>query len=54
MKETPLGQDVGHIGPSAWKNLFRIQDNQCGGNGQINGMYIRTCTIKFVWKCIIL
>jgi len=36
--ETPLpDDDVGHIGPSAWKNLFRVPDNKCGGGGQKDG-----------------
>jgi len=37
--ESPLVEDeaFGTIGPSAWKNLFRIEPNFCGGHGQVNG-----------------
>lgn len=35
--ETPLKDDVGAIGPSKWRDLDHIQNNQCGGNGQENG-----------------
>ena len=35
--ETPLKDDVGAIGPSKWRDLDHIPNNQCGGNGQENG-----------------
>ncbi len=35
--ETPLKDDVGAIGPSKWRDLDHIPNNQCGGNGQVNG-----------------
>jgi NhaP-type Na+/H+ or K+/H+ antiporter len=35
--ETPLEDDVGAIGPSNWRDLEHIHENQCGGYGQTNG-----------------
>jgi len=37
--EAPLPDDeaFGKIGPSVWRDLFRINPNFCGGNGQHNG-----------------
>jgi len=37
--EAPLPEDeaFGKIGPTVWRDLFRIHPNFCGGNGQHNG-----------------
>jgi len=51
--ETPLKDDVGSIGPSRWRDLDHIPDNQCGGNGQQNGFGQSPIVLStdFFWMC---